>query len=72
MRFIISTHKGLEGVRLSKPGHFTNLPFPTDDAAVAHARKVAGRQPVAIEREHYGPVRKIALDLRGRATQFRT
>lgn len=59
MRFIISQHAGMEGVRLSKPGHFTNLPFGSDAEAVAHARAIAGKADAAIERERYRAVRPI-------------
>lgn len=59
MRFVISTHAGTEGVRLSRPGHFTNLPFGSDAEAVAHARAIAGKADVTIEREWYRAVRPI-------------
>lgn len=62
MRFVISTHAGTEGVRLSKPGHFTNLPFGSDAEAVAHARAIAGKVFVTIERERYRAVRQLRLD----------
>lgn len=62
MRFIISQHQGTEGVRLSKPGHFTNLPFGSDADAVAHARSIAGKADVTIERERYRAVRQLKLD----------
>lgn len=50
MRYIIARHAGLDGVRLSKPGHWGNMPYPSDEAAVAAARRDAGRLPVEIER----------------------
>lgn len=52
--FIIITHARLEGVFLSRPGHFGNLPFADDAAAVTHARSVAGSTPMAIDRKVIG------------------
>lgn len=51
MRFVITTHARLDGVFLSSPGHFGNLPFADDAAAAAHARELAGNRAFAIERE---------------------
>lgn len=65
MRFIISQHTGTEGIRLSRPGHFTNLPFGSDAEAVAHARAIAGKVDVTIERERYRAVRALKLDNEG-------
>jgi hypothetical protein len=60
MRFVISSHACTEGVRMSKPGHFTNLPFGSDAEAVAHAQAIAGKADVTIERERYRAVRAVA------------
>lgn len=54
MIFIIITHARLDGVFLSRPGHFGNLPFPDDAAAVEHARSVARAAPIAVERKTIG------------------
>lgn len=51
MRFIVTTHDRLDGVFLSRPGHFGNLPFPNDAAAVAAAQVVAGPIPIAVTRD---------------------
>lgn len=57
MMFLIMTHLGLEGVRLSRPGHFGNVPFPTDADATAEARRIANGSPIAIERKAAGRIR---------------
>lgn len=61
-RYIITRHSHLEGVRLSKPGHWGNLQFASDAAATAYATEDAGGPP-SIERP---PVRHI----KGRAYAF--
>ena len=48
MRFIVTTHHHLPGVRLSKPGHWGNLPFDCYDAAEEHAR---ANGATSVERE---------------------
>jgi hypothetical protein len=48
-RYIITRHAHLEGVRLSMPGHWGNLPFEDDAAAVSYATRDAGGPP-SIER----------------------
>jgi hypothetical protein len=47
--YIITTHRGLAGVRLSKAGEWGNVPYPDEQAAREAARKHAGNRPVAIE-----------------------
>lgn len=58
MRFIITTHTQLDGVFLSCPGQWGNLPFVDADAAIAHARDCAAGKPVQVERER-GKARTI-------------
>lgn len=51
MMFIIITHARLEGVFLSRPGHFGNLPFADDAAALEHAKAIAKGAPIAVDRK---------------------
>jgi hypothetical protein len=51
VRFIITTSPGREGVRLSRPGHFGNLPLDDDAAAVREAKRIADGRPFTIERK---------------------
>lgn len=57
MRFIITTNPGLEGARLSRPGHFGNEPHPSIEAAEDRARQLGATE---IERERGKAVRAIA------------
>lgn len=59
-RYIITTHVELAGVRLSKPGHWGNLPFDDDAAAVSYATRDAGGPP-SIERPPPRRLRKVSL-----------
>jgi hypothetical protein len=49
MRFIITTHAGLDGARLSLSGQWGNLPFASIAAAEARAREVARGKPYTVE-----------------------
>jgi hypothetical protein len=49
-RYVITTHTHLAGVGLSRPGHWGNLRFPDDAAAVAAARQDAAPSPCSFER----------------------
>lgn len=54
MIFIVTTHQHLRGVFLSRPGHFGNVPFQDETAALAHARELAGKVPISVQRETGG------------------
>ncbi len=47
--FVITTHRRLEGARLSLLGQWGNMPHPSVDAAREAARAHAAGQPMAIE-----------------------
>lgn len=49
-RYVITTHRRLDGVRLSKRGNWGNIPFPDDEAAATAARADAGGGAIEIER----------------------
>lgn len=51
-RYIMTTHRNRPGVRLSKPGHWTNEPFTNEQQARAYAALDAGSAPFTIESEH--------------------
>lgn len=53
IRYLVTRHAHLDGVRLSKPGHWGNVPFPDDDAAEKHAAQDAQGAPVRLERRSY-------------------
>lgn len=48
--YVITSHRRLEGVRLSKPGHWGNVYYPDEDAARAAARAHAGTDQLTFER----------------------
>jgi hypothetical protein len=50
IRYLITRHVGLPGVRLSKPGHWGNIPLDDEGAANSAAEQDAGRHPFTIER----------------------
>jgi len=50
IRYVVATHSWLEGARLSKCGHWGNIPPPAVDAANQAARTDAGDRPFQIER----------------------
>jgi hypothetical protein len=54
VRYIITTHRHLPGVRLSKCGHWLNEPFPNATQAETFAAIDASRErrPFTIEHEH--------------------
>lgn len=60
LRYWITTHRHLPGVRLSKPGHWLNEPFPNDAQAEAFAAIDAARagRPFTIERKQVNLVLK--------------
>jgi hypothetical protein len=60
IRYLITRHVGLTGVRLSKPGHWGNLPYPDDVAAESAARADAARVPFTVDRRTYGRPKEIA------------
>lgn len=49
----ITSHNGLDGVRLSKLGHWGNIPHPDDNAAELAAEHDARGAPFRIERKHF-------------------
>lgn len=61
MKFILTTHAHLPGVRLSLPGQWGNLPFDGALDAAAHAFAVAKGAPVAFEHQRPRP-RAIVID----------
>lgn len=52
MRFIITTHPGIDGARLSLCGQWGNEPHASVDAAEVRAKAIAAGKPHAIERQH--------------------
>lgn len=54
LRYTITTHRHLPGVRLSKSGHWVNEPFPNDTQAETFAALDAARDklPFTIERKN--------------------
>lgn len=52
LRYIITTHRHLPGVRLSKFGHWGNQPFNDDGEAAAFAARDADGKPFTIERKN--------------------
>lgn len=52
LRYLITTHSGYDGARLSKLGHWGNIPHADDAAAEAAARADAGKASLTIERKH--------------------
>lgn len=50
IHYVVATHSWLEGARLSKCGHWGNMPYPDVEAATAAARADAGDRPLQIER----------------------
>lgn len=48
----ITSHAHLDGVRLSKPGHWGNVPYRSEAGAEEAARLDAGG-PVTIKRERF-------------------
>lgn len=52
-RYLVTRHAHLDGVRLSKPGHWGNVPYPDEDAAETAARQDAQGAPIRIERRSY-------------------
>jgi hypothetical protein len=49
LQFIITTHRHLDGARLSLLGHWGNEPHPSVEAARDAARAHAAGRPMAIE-----------------------
>lgn len=56
IRYVVTRHAHLDGVRLSRPGHWGNLPFPSDADATSYAIRDAGAADVMIDRP---PVRQL-------------
>lgn len=56
LRYLITTHRHLPGVRLSKLGHWVNEPFPDDSQAEAFAVLDAVGHSFTIERKHVNKV----------------
>jgi len=50
LRYVIASHSWLPGVRLSKPGHWGNIPYPDAETAQAAAAVDAGKSPFTVER----------------------
>lgn len=51
IRYTITRHRRLEGVGLSKSGHWGGKRYPSDEAAVAALQLDAGAARYTIERE---------------------
>jgi hypothetical protein len=50
IRYVVATHSWMEGARLSKCGHWGNIPHPDVEAATAAARADAGNSAFTVER----------------------
>lgn len=50
--YVVTTHDHLEGARLSKRGHWGNIPFASVDDAIDAARADA-KKDVLVEVTHY-------------------
>jgi hypothetical protein len=50
-RYIVTVHRRLDGVALSKPGHWGGRRFTDEAAAESYARADAGKLGAQIERE---------------------
>lgn len=61
LRYTITTHRHLPGVRLSKAGHWLNEPFPNDAQAEAFAVIDARGHAFTIERK---PINKVLSEFR--------
>jgi hypothetical protein len=53
LRYVITSHRHLTGVRLSRLGDWGNLPFGNESAARAHAKADASGRAFTIERKHF-------------------
>ena len=53
LRFILTSHGHLDGVRLSLIGDRGNLPFPDEPTARVEAERMARGRPYTIERKRY-------------------
>jgi len=53
MRYLVTTHEHLPGARLSKLGHWGNVPHPDVEAAEGAARLDANGAAVRIAREDF-------------------
>lgn len=53
LRFTITRHAHLPGVRLRLRGDFANRPFESEEAATNAAHVIANGRPLAIERESF-------------------
>ena len=51
IRYIVTTHRHLEGVGLSRPGHWGGCRYPNDAEAETAARKDARGAAIVIDRE---------------------
>lgn len=51
--YVITSHGHLEGVRLSKRGHWANVPFETEENAEDHAKNDAAGEPFTLTRKHF-------------------
>jgi len=49
LRYVVATHSWAEGAKLSKRGHWGNLPYADREAATAAAHADAGENPFSIE-----------------------
>ena len=53
LRFLITSHAHLAGVRLSLRQSFGNIPFPNENAAEDEAASIAGKRAYTIERKSF-------------------
>lgn len=58
IRYLVTTHSGLPGARLSRPGIWGNLPYDTIEEAKAAAKEDAGAAPFAVEMQHVTPKKR--------------
>lgn len=53
IRYLVTTHAHLDGVRLSRLGHWGNVPYPDDEAALAAAELDAAGQRYQVKRQSF-------------------
>lgn len=66
MRFIITSHGHLPGVRLTIIGDRCNLPFPDEQAARDECAKLAKGKPHSIERGHLPALHRYRSEIDAR------
>lgn len=62
-RYLITRHDHLDGVRVSKPGCWGNIPYPDEAAALAAIERDAGGKRFKIERSSHPALSKTFVKL---------